>query len=413
MFIKNDSARERQYYNGKIGHIVKIEDTEIHVQCSGDTHPVVVQPVSWENIVYEVNDTTKEMAEKVTGSFTQYPLRLAWAITIHKSQGLTFEKAIIDVQSAFAAGQVYVALSRCTCFEGLVLRSKIARSSVKTDNQVLHYTKEADRRAPNAAQLRQARYDFQQSVLTEFFQMKGLKRAFQHMTRLFQEYPGSFTPEAITRWQGWQERAGREIFVIADKFTEQLPAHFNSGILPEEDAVLQERLKGSGVYFSKKMEGLLTALRRFPLPSDNKGVLSMVIKAVEELQRATFIQKACMAQLASGFSLTAHLQARSQADAQFAFKLETPDRPTVSASRKLLYEKLDAWRKEAAAAFLLEPHQVLPTKVMTALTEQVPTSTRALRAIEGLGPTRARRFGRTLLALMRDWKEYHTSALIA
>ena len=126
MFIKNDSAeRGKRYFNGKIGTVTKLDEDSIAVQCEGDEDEITVEKEEWENIRYSVDKTTQQVKEQKLGSFTQFPLRLAWAITIHKSQGLTFEKAIIDAGEAFAPGQVYVALSRCTSLDGLILKSKI------------------------------------------------------------------------------------------------------------------------------------------------------------------------------------------------------------------------------------------------------------------------------------------------
>ena len=117
MFVKNDINREKLYYNGKIGKITKIKDGVVYVKCPGDYQEIGVGKTEWENKKFELNPQTKEIEETKVGSFFQYPIKLAWAITIHKSQGLTFEKAIIDANSSFAHGQVYVALSRCKSFE--------------------------------------------------------------------------------------------------------------------------------------------------------------------------------------------------------------------------------------------------------------------------------------------------------
>ena len=121
MFIKNDPSGRHLYYNGRIGHITSISNDEISVRCAGDDEDIKVEPQEWENTRYVLNPTTKVIESQVQGVFRQYPLRLAWAITIHKSQGLTFEHAIIDAGRSFASGQVYVALSRCKSLEGLVL----------------------------------------------------------------------------------------------------------------------------------------------------------------------------------------------------------------------------------------------------------------------------------------------------
>src|SRR5258706_1437584 len=122
MFIRNDSSENgKRYFNGKIGTVSGLEADKIFIHCQDREDEIEVSKEKWENIRYTINKTTRQLDSDVLGSFTQYPLRLAWAITIHKSQGLTFEKAIIDVGEAFAPGQVYVALSRCTNLEGMAL----------------------------------------------------------------------------------------------------------------------------------------------------------------------------------------------------------------------------------------------------------------------------------------------------
>jgi ATP-dependent exoDNAse (exonuclease V) alpha subunit len=113
MFVKNDPSPEKLYYNGKIGKITHIEDEIVYVNCPGDTDEIPVGRAEWQNTSYTIDNETKEIKETIEGTFVQYPLKLAWAITIHKSQGLTFEKVVIDAAQAFSHGQVYVALSRC------------------------------------------------------------------------------------------------------------------------------------------------------------------------------------------------------------------------------------------------------------------------------------------------------------
>ncbi len=140
MILKNDSGKIKRYFNGKIGKISSLEDDKIIVEFS-DENKVQIEKTSWNNIQYVWNKEKRNIEETTIGTFTQYPLRLAWAITVHKSQGLTFECVYADLGSAFEDGQVYVALSRCTSFSGLVLKTQIPRNKIRTNNNVIEFAK--------------------------------------------------------------------------------------------------------------------------------------------------------------------------------------------------------------------------------------------------------------------------------
>ena len=149
MFVKNDSGEERRYFNGKIGTVKEISSSgeEITVTFGEAEDDVCVKRETWENIRYAYDKNTDKIEEQVLGTFKQFPLRLAWAITIHKSQGLTFDKAIVDGATPVAAGQVYVALSRMRSLKGMVLRSRISPHAVRTDARVvdfMHSTKKSE-----------------------------------------------------------------------------------------------------------------------------------------------------------------------------------------------------------------------------------------------------------------------------
>src|SRR5215468_7205366 len=169
MFVRNDLSPEKRYFNGKIGKITRLAGDEIFVRCKDEREDIAVTPVEWQNIKYSIDEETKEIKEDVLGTFTQYPLKLAWSITIHKSQGLTFDRVMIDARSAFAHGQVYVALSRCRSFEGIVLSSRINPSSVKTDFVVKAYSDKTVNNPPSEAHLRQSKREYQQMLIRELF----------------------------------------------------------------------------------------------------------------------------------------------------------------------------------------------------------------------------------------------------
>lgn len=140
MFIRNDNE-SKAYYNGKLARVTYLDEDEIRVAMEDD-NDFVLRPHTWSNIKYKVGEGSKELIEEEVGKFEQYPLKLAWAITVHKSQGLTFENAIVDVGSAFAPGQVYVALSRLRSLEGLILRTQISESVIASDSEVVRFSKQ-------------------------------------------------------------------------------------------------------------------------------------------------------------------------------------------------------------------------------------------------------------------------------
>ena len=140
MILKNDSGGIKRYFNGKIGKISSLEDNKIFVKFP-DEDPIQIEKTSWNNIQYIWNKEKRKIEETTIGTFTQYPLRLAWAITVHKSQGLTFDRVYADLGAAFEDGQVYVALSRCTSMSGLVLKSQIPRNRIRTNNKVIEFAK--------------------------------------------------------------------------------------------------------------------------------------------------------------------------------------------------------------------------------------------------------------------------------
>ncbi len=183
MFIKNDRGENRRYFNGKIGTIKKISDKEISVVFPGEAGEMTLEKETWKNIRYSFNKEKDKIEEEELGSFSQYPLRLAWAITIHKSQGLTFERAIIDAGASFAPGQVYVALSRLTTMEGLILHSRILPRSISTDHRVIAFTETAMAPGRLRDQLQQEQQSFISRSLIQSFNWSRLTAACRELPK--------------------------------------------------------------------------------------------------------------------------------------------------------------------------------------------------------------------------------------
>ena len=249
MFIRNDSAENgKRFFNGKIGTVAKLDDEKIFVQCEDEPFEIEVQKEKWENIRYTLDKSTRKLDSEVLGSFTQFPLRLAWAITIHKSQGLTFEKAIIDAGEAFAAGQVYVALSRCTNLEGMVLQSRIQQNRLFSDRRIVEFSQRSATSGQLENELAIAKKHYQQAMLITTFDFPVAINSTKELLEYLVQHSSSFNAEAIS----WTEELLSKLDAqqeTARKFQTQLQWLFQQKESPEENKSLQERIIAAAKYF--------------------------------------------------------------------------------------------------------------------------------------------------------------------
>jgi len=408
MFIKNDPQSEKQYFNGKIGRIVKITDEAIFVRCEGEASDIAVTPAEWKNVKYTLNETTKEIEEQVLGTFTQYPLKLAWAITIHKSQGLTFERAIIDAQAAFAHGQVYVALSRCKSFEGIVLRSRIDYASVKTDPVVQHYSENAERNAPSEVEVQQAKRLFQQQLIEELFDFQKIAQALGRLRHTYQEHQSALSVEAYEQVGGLARKVHESLTAIADKFHPQLLAYFQEEGLPESNPSLGERIVKASGYFTEKIAGLILDANAVPTVTDNQAVRKLVLSQLEQLQRLLFIKQASFAACNKGFSTVTYKRAQFDADLDFAHRFTRSAQEEAvpdGVPHPELYAQLLKYRKKMADQHGISQRAVLPSQSMMQLVCVLPTTQNALRKIDGIARRRLERYGQDIEAIIRQYCE--------
>lgn len=409
MFVKNDISPDKRYFNGKIGQITRIADGEIHVRCPNEEYDIVTTPVEWQNIRYSLDEKSKEVKEDLLGTFTQYPLKLAWAITIHKSQGLTFERAIIDAQSAFAHGQVYVALSRCKTFEGIVLRTKIAYHSVKTDSVVKEYSEDAERNAPDEAHLRESKRVYQQELLRELFTFRALRQSFDKLFRLTVEHPNAMTQHGLADLRLLAKKAEDEVIEMGDKFLPQLQFYFNQPELPEDCESLIERLRKAGGYFTQKLkEELLPEAKKAQFVTDDRALLKTLTEQLDHLQKELFTKNACFAICVAGFNTLGYVRAKVNADLDYtASKNQTSGSYMAGAPKGIahpeLYANLVRWRKQEAEERNAELYEILPTRVLQELVEKLPTDTAALRRIKGFGDVKVKQFGMAITDIISKY----------
>ncbi len=183
MFVKNDSSEEKAYVNGKLAQVDRIEDDEITVIMSGTGNEFTLRKEQWDHKKYTIDEESKEVEEEIAGTFEQYPVKLAWAVTVHKSQGLTFEKAIIDVGQAFAPGQVYVALSRLQSLDGLILRTRINTSSISIDPDVQAFSNNVELQKPMEGVLQEKQRIYLEQMLSTTFDFSPLSQQLDYLQK--------------------------------------------------------------------------------------------------------------------------------------------------------------------------------------------------------------------------------------
>ncbi len=409
MFVKNDPDMEKRFFNGKIGHVTEIGETGVTVRCPGDDEPIRVGRLVWENIKYEIDEQTKEIKEKVEGTFTQLPLKPAWAITIHKSQGLTFDKAIIDSESAFAHGQVYVALSRCRSLEGLVLSTPFSPASMKPDSAIEAFNKTTDENQPDPQRLQIAKADYQLKLLLDLFAFDELFKAANWLLRLLEENAGSLQPDASSPLKNMHAKLKEKVLAVSGKFERQIRSLLQENEDAEKNELLRERVGKATVYFSEQLQSIvLEPLKGFSIETDNKEVVKKIVRAEKRLLDEAGFKQLCLTSCRQGFSVRDYLAARAKATLES--EGTKPPKPKKKQpvgkgiSNPGLYALLKTWRDAKATELGLPHYMVLSLKSMRALSNQAPADMDQLKTVHGFGRKKLENFGEELLELIDDYR---------
>ena len=409
MFVKNDSSSEKLFFNGKIGKITRIDEDIIYVLCPNGDAEIVVTPVKWDNVRYSLNETTGAINEVVEGSFTQYPLKLAWAITIHKSQGLTFERAIIDAQASFAHGQVYVALSRCKTLEGVVLSSPVRNRSIINDQTVKGFTEEITRNQPCETQLQSARTAYQQELLLDLFRFIMFRNRILHIEKIINENRGSIPMPAQQLFGTMFPPVQTDILDVADRFHPQIHRLLLQQSDVEHNTALQERIASAAGYFSEKIKSLiLDVVSKADLDIDSKAVKKQLHDAVNRLETDARIKYESLIACLSGFRLSSLLKAKAEAAIEKEKPKESrpPDPVTgEDMAHPVLFNRLRAWRMEKSAEMNVPPYAVFSQRALYEMVHYLPMNRKDLLKINGIGQKKLTQFGEDIMNIIQTYCE--------
>lgn len=409
MFVKNDSSAEKLFYNGKIGTIVKMDEALIWVRCPGDGEDIAVGEVVWQNTKYTIDEETKEIKESILGTFSQVPLKLAWAITIHKSQGLTFGKAIIDAKAAFAHGQVYVALSRCKTLEGMVLSTPISNQCIKSDAKVSFFNREIEQNPPGQELLEKSKMAFQHSLLFELFDFQPIIRRLNYCARLMDEHRESILPALGKIIATMNMEAKRDLSEVSEKFKAQLQQLIVENNNIEANTHLQERIKKACSYFPDKLDSILIdKLKNLDIEIDNKTVKKSVRDAVEKLSEEAAVKLACIKGCGDGFFVKRYMEIRAKAAIEPSDKNLKKKASAFSLEGNMkhpeLYRILRTWCNQKADDMNVDTYMILPYKVLIELINELPSSLSELKKVKGFGAKKVSQFGKEILARIIEYR---------
>ena len=457
MFVKNDTSGEHRYFNGMIGEVTDISSGMIEVRSRGVSETFVLQKEEWTNSRYVLDEESKEIREEIDGIFRQYPVKLAWAITIHKSQGLTFDRAIIDAASAFAHGQTYVALSRCRTLEGLVLSSPLSARAVISDRAVEEFTENARRTAPDRSRVRSLEMAYFCELLSGLFDFQPIFFAMKRYVRIADEYFYRLYPQQVAIYRDAEQDFSVNVMEVARKFKAQYTRLASAAEDYASATALQGRIHSGAGYFREQLESAGKIFADALVNSDNKEVRKRLKEAAEELvsglrmkaglldhvfeegfRTASYLKRKAILSIDSGADKKRKPKRKAQngtpagtgsgtdnasaATGNARALTESGDIAAENSSRERkshasasmtevpsdilhpeLYRRLIAWRNAEAASQGVPVYIIIQQKAILGIANLLPTSSQALARIPYFGKRGTEKYGARILELVNEY----------
>ena len=401
MFVKNDPNPEKAFFNGKIGRLVDYDEDEGTLTVESEGEHITVPRLKWQNMEYTINAENQEIEENEIGSFTQIPLRLAWAVTIHKSQGLTFDKVIVDAGQAFAHGQVYVALSRCTSLEGLVLKTRITSNALVNDYSVDQFVEHIPEKEPTQEKVDALRHDYELETMLELINFDGIYKDFGKLMKVIYDNDTLFEHSLIQELSQRRNKIHEELCSVGIKFEGQIRKLHDQVPSCEQNPTLQERLTKGVAYFDEHLKAIAKELFDLPFKTDNQTVNEQLTEALKSLKEGIYLKGCCLEALKDGFTVKEYQKTKSvkaiEAEKTGKKKVEIKFEPSKNGS---LYSVLLSWRAKRAEADDVLASNIAPIRTLKAIAEIKPVTLTELRKVEGMGTKRVRNYGAEILDIV-------------
>ena len=402
MFVKNDP--EKRYFNGMLGRVAELKAGQVIVTPNDDPdHGVHVEPAVWENMRYELDVKTGEITEQVEGSFMQLPLKLAWAITIHKSQGLTFDRVVLHAAWAFAHGQTYVALSRCRTLEGIVLAAPIPPSAVITDSHVSHYMEVAQQTQVGEAEVQRMQSAYAMHLMGELFGFERERMALGAVVRQFDENLALVFPDTCAALREALQQFDNAVMNVAGRFRMQY-----EGPTP----VPQERIRNAAGYFAAELSKAAGALEELP-HGDNKQVTRLLVEAEENFHYECRWHLPLLLHVHhEGFTAADYIKQRAhwllEAEKGETAAAQTKRKAAVKVPAEVrnaeLYQRLVAWRRSLMQERQVPAYTILPTTALIQISNYGPSTTAELLTLKGVGRVKVKDYGDEILQLLQTYR---------
>jgi hypothetical protein len=401
MFLKNDS--EKRYFNGKIGVVKSLMHDDIIVNCDGDD--IYVSQETWENSRYTLNRNDGKLEQEVLGTFTQFPLRLAWAITIHKSQGLTFEKVMIDAGASFSSGQVYVALSRCTSLDGIVLLSKIPAAAIYSNQNVIKGHQTLTPKGSLAERFEGARQIFTQQLLEEIFSFNDISTIVDVLEFRIKEQRGKLNNGAVEWITGFKNEF-TTLKKVGSNFIYHIGTFMKKEAVIEKNTDLQKRINDAANHFGPKFLALQNDIQNHPLITEHREAAIIINEYLNELLLRLHLQNYFLQYCKEPFSVTTFLQHKIK---------YVPPKPNLSAyasgkkqtfsnmPNPELFETLKRWRDIVCEDDHLPIYLVANQNALKEIATYLPFTKKDLMKLSGFGEAKANKYGDDIVDIVRNY----------